>query len=61
MIEGNEVRNQDDEISLIDLFAVLWHRRVMILVITFTAMVGVVVFSVVSLVLPTETSPLPNT
>ncbi|MHB9294188.1 hypothetical protein Holit_03315 [Hollandina sp. SP2] len=61
MIEGNEVRSQDDEISLIDLFAILWHRKVMILVITFIAMVGVVVFSVVSLVLPTETSPLPNT
>jgi uncharacterized protein involved in exopolysaccharide biosynthesis len=61
MIEKNEEYNQDDEISLIDLFAVLWHRKVMILVITFTAMIGVVVFSVVSLVLPTEISPLPNT
>ncbi|MDR2632895.1 MAG: lipopolysaccharide biosynthesis protein [Treponema sp.] len=61
MIEKNEAYNQDDEISLIDLFAVLWHRRVMILLISLIAMVGVVVFSVISLVLPTETSPLPNT
>jgi uncharacterized protein involved in exopolysaccharide biosynthesis len=61
MIERNEEHHQDDEISLIDLFAVLWHRKVMILVITFTAMVGVVVFSIVSLVLPAEISPLPNT
>jgi uncharacterized protein involved in exopolysaccharide biosynthesis len=50
----------DDEISLIDLFAVLWHRRVMILVITLIAVAGAVAFSVVSLVLPPETSPLPN-
>ncbi|MDR3115925.1 MAG: lipopolysaccharide biosynthesis protein [Treponema sp.] len=61
MIERNEEHIQDDEISLIDLFAVLWHRKVMILVISFTAMLGVVAFSIVSLVLPTETSPLPNT
>ncbi|MDR2008982.1 MAG: hypothetical protein LBQ22_00685, partial [Bacteroidales bacterium] len=50
----------DDEISLIDLFAVLWRRRVMIIVITLIAAAGVVAFSVISLVLPSETSPLPN-
>ena len=50
----------DDEISLIDLFAVLWHRKIMIIVITGIAMVVVVVFSILSLVLPTEKSPLPN-
>ncbi|GHV80648.1 hypothetical protein AGMMS49944_24390 [Spirochaetia bacterium] len=55
----NEETN-DDEISLIDLFAVLWHRKIMILVITLIAMVGVVVYAVISLKLPSETSPLPN-
>jgi uncharacterized protein involved in exopolysaccharide biosynthesis len=50
----------DDEISLIDLFAVLWHRKVMIIVITLVAAVGVVAFSIISLVLPTDISPLPN-
>ncbi|MDR0597176.1 MAG: lipopolysaccharide biosynthesis protein [Treponema sp.] len=50
----------DDEISLIDLFAVLWRRRVMILVITLAAAAGVVVFSVISIILPPEISPLPN-
>jgi uncharacterized protein involved in exopolysaccharide biosynthesis len=50
----------DDEISLIDLFAVIWRRRVMIIVITLIAAAGVAVFSVVSLVLPSETSPLPH-
>jgi uncharacterized protein involved in exopolysaccharide biosynthesis len=60
---GNEapaVANTDDEISLIDLFAVLWRRKAMIIVITLVAMVGVVVFSIVSIVLPSEISPLPN-
>ncbi|MDR3130048.1 MAG: lipopolysaccharide biosynthesis protein [Treponema sp.] len=50
----------DDEISLIDLFAVLWHRKVMILVITLTAAVAVVVCAVISLKLPAEKSFLPN-
>jgi uncharacterized protein involved in exopolysaccharide biosynthesis len=50
----------DDEISLIDLFAVLWQRKVMIIVITAIAMVGVLAFSIISLILPPETSFLPN-
>jgi uncharacterized protein involved in exopolysaccharide biosynthesis len=50
----------DDEISLIDLFAVLWRRKAMIIAVTLIAAVGAVAFSVVSLVLPPETSPLPN-
>jgi uncharacterized protein involved in exopolysaccharide biosynthesis len=50
----------DDEISLIDLFAVLWRRKAMIIFITLIAAAGVVAFSVVSLVLPPEKSPLPN-
>jgi uncharacterized protein involved in exopolysaccharide biosynthesis len=49
-------KDADDEISLLDLFAVLWRRKAMIIVITLVAAIGVVVFSVVSLVLP----PLPD-
>jgi uncharacterized protein involved in exopolysaccharide biosynthesis len=49
-----------DEIALIDLFEVLWHRKIMICAIVVAAMIGVVGFSIVSLVLPTEKSPLPN-
>jgi uncharacterized protein involved in exopolysaccharide biosynthesis len=52
--------SKDDEISLIDLFAVLWQRKKMILTIVIIAMVGVLGFSIVSLVLPAEISPLPN-
>jgi uncharacterized protein involved in exopolysaccharide biosynthesis len=57
---NEENQNQEDEISLIDLFAVLWRRRVMIIVITLLGAVGAVVFSVISLVLPSEKSFLPN-
>ncbi|GHU58761.1 hypothetical protein FACS189444_2950 [Spirochaetia bacterium] len=56
----NETESQDDEISLIDLFAILWRRKVMIIVITLIAAIGVVVFAVISIMLPPETSPLPN-
>jgi uncharacterized protein involved in exopolysaccharide biosynthesis len=51
---------EDDEISLVDLFAVLWRRRAMIIAVTLVAMAGAVVFSVISLLLPPEISPLPN-
>ena len=50
----------DDEISLIDLFAVLLRYKVMIIVLTVLAAIGAVVFSIISLVLPPEKSPLPN-
>jgi uncharacterized protein involved in exopolysaccharide biosynthesis len=59
-MEETERKTEDDEISLIDLFAVLWRRKVMIIVITLIAAVGVVTFSVISLVRPPEISPLPN-
>jgi uncharacterized protein involved in exopolysaccharide biosynthesis len=50
----------DDEISLIDLFAVLWRRKTMIIAITLVAAIGVVIFSILSIVLPPDISPLPN-
>jgi uncharacterized protein involved in exopolysaccharide biosynthesis len=53
-------KDPDDEISLIDLFAVLWRRKIMIITIVVIAMVCVVAYSVLSLVLPPEKSPLPN-
>jgi uncharacterized protein involved in exopolysaccharide biosynthesis len=58
MREEND--KQEDEISLIDLFAVLWQRKKMIITITLIAAIGVVIFSVISLILPPEISPLPN-
>jgi uncharacterized protein involved in exopolysaccharide biosynthesis len=56
----NEETAKDDEISLIDLFAVLWHRKKMIITITLIAAIGVVIFSILSIVLPPKISPLPN-
>jgi uncharacterized protein involved in exopolysaccharide biosynthesis len=55
-----EKKTDNDEISLIDLFAVLWQRKRLIITIVIIAMVGVAAFSIVSLVLPPEISPLPN-
>ncbi|MCL2191975.1 MAG: lipopolysaccharide biosynthesis protein [Treponema sp.] len=57
---NEETKKEDGEISLIDLFAVLWRRKVMIIVITMTAAVGVVIFSIITIVLPPEISPLPD-
>jgi uncharacterized protein involved in exopolysaccharide biosynthesis len=50
----------DDEISLIDLFAVLLKHKALIIITTLLGMIGVLVFCILSLVLPPETSPLPN-
>ncbi|GHT87060.1 hypothetical protein FACS1894137_13590 [Spirochaetia bacterium] len=57
---NEEQDHNNDEISLLDLFAVLLRCKAMILVITLIAMIGVVIFAVISLKLPSETSPLPN-
>ena len=53
-------KNDSDEISLIDLVAVLWQRKRMIIGITLAAAIGIVIFSIISIVLPAEISPLPN-
>jgi uncharacterized protein involved in exopolysaccharide biosynthesis len=58
---NEETHNKENnEISLIDLFAVLLQRKRMIITITVIAAIGVVLFSILSLALPPEISPLPN-
>ncbi len=52
--------NDDEEISLIDLFAVLLKYKFMIIGITAFAMIFAVVISIISLILPPEKSFLPN-
>ncbi|MCQ2573050.1 MAG: lipopolysaccharide biosynthesis protein [Treponema sp.] len=52
---------KDDEISLIDLVAVLLKHRFLIIITTLVAAFAVVIYSVVSLKLPPEKSYLPNT
>lgn len=50
----------EDEISLIDLFAVLLHRKWLVIGMTVGGAVFALVFSIISLVLPSEKSFLPN-
>ena len=61
-IEDNETKKDDskDEISLIDLFAVLLKYKLLIIIITAVAMIGVVVYAAISLKLPPEKSYMPN-
>lgn len=58
--DQNTNEQQDDEISLLDLLGVLWKRKRLIISITVIAMVFIVIFSIISLVLPPEKSFLPN-
>ena len=59
-IDGAVQDLKDDEISLIDLFAVLLKYKRMIVVIVVAAMIFAVGISVISLMLPAEKSFLPN-
>ena len=54
------VKKEEDEISLIDLLAVLLRRKWMIIGICVAAMIFAVVISILSLKLPPEKSFLPN-
>lgn len=64
MAENESVKipeNQDDdEISLLDLAAVLWKRKRIIIGVTALAVVGVLLYAIGSLVLPPDKSYLPN-
>lgn len=60
---NEEIQSQnttDDEISLIDLFAVLLHYKWLIIITTVAAMIFAVTISIISLKLPAEKSFLPN-
>jgi len=60
-VNNKPVEQNDDEISLIDLFAVLLRRKWMIIITTAIAAIFIVVYSVISLKLPADKSYLPNT
>jgi uncharacterized protein involved in exopolysaccharide biosynthesis len=57
---NEKIKKQDDEINFFDLFAMLWQRKVMVIVIISVAIIGVVVLSIISKILPPEKSFLPN-
>jgi uncharacterized protein involved in exopolysaccharide biosynthesis len=59
-METPETKPEDDEISLIDLFATIWRRRVMVIAVTAAAAVAVVAFTIIAILLPPKISPLPN-
>lgn len=60
MNEFEKNKNIDDEISLIDLVVILWKRKIVIFIIVTLAIVFIVSYSILSLLLPTEKSFLPN-
>ncbi len=70
MLQDQEIKNQtedntalkeeEDEISLIDLLAVLLKRKWMIIGITLFAAIAVVIVCIISLKLPPEDSFMPN-
>jgi len=51
---------EEDEIDLLALFGVLFRYKLLIIIITLVSVLGAVGFSILSLVLPPEVSPLPN-
>lgn len=55
-----QIQNQDEEISLIDLFAVLLRYKWMIIIVTFLSAVLALTISIISLVQSPEKSILPN-
>jgi len=57
---SDEATKQDDGIDLIELFAVLWRAKIMIIAITLVAAIAVVIYSIISIRLPPEESYLPN-
>ena len=59
-INQKDTLKKDDEISLIDLFAVLLKRKMMIILITVIAAVFIFMYSIISLKLPSDKSYLPN-
>ena len=50
----------DDSIDLIDIFAVLLKNKWLIIITTLLSMLGVLLYAIISLTLPPETSYLPN-
>lgn len=60
MNEQETLISSDDEIDLLDLVSVLLKRKLLIIGITVFAMVGALLYSIGSILLPPETSYLPN-
>ena len=59
-MEENTQIQQEDEISLIDLFAVLLHYKWMIIIVSGAAALFSVIFAIVSIKMAPDRSPMPN-
>lgn len=58
---NNDLSEQNiDEIELLDLVGVLFKHKLLISFFTTIVMLGIVIFAILSTLLPTEISPLPN-
>ena len=51
---------EEDEMDLLELLGVLFRYRWLIIVTTLLGVIGSVGFSIISIILPPEVSPLPN-
>lgn len=60
IIEENTSISSTEEIDLLALFGILFRYKWWIIIITAVAAVGVVAFSILTLILPPERNPLPN-
>lgn len=57
---NEETNNENDEVSLIELFAILWKRKKLIIGITVAGAIIAVIISILSIKLPPESNFLPN-
>lgn len=59
-LEEAKTYSPEDEIDLLSLFGILYKYKLVIILVTLVAAIGVILFSVMSLVLPPAKSYLPN-
>ena len=60
MEENKTLIQEEDEIDLLELFGVLFRYKFLIIIATIIAAIAALAFSIISIKLPPEKSPLPN-
>jgi len=58
--QQRENEQHEDEVDLITIFGILYRHKLIVIGVTLAVAVGTVIFSIISLVLPPDISPLPN-
>ncbi len=59
-VQNNTKYRSEDEIDLLSMFGVLYRYKLVIILVTLLTAIGVIAYSIVSLVLPPDKSYLPN-